>query len=245
MSEAAQRPRDFDPVSETEASKFLWEAAKTTAAAMVWTKDQKHVLQTHLSRYSPKDKHLYAWIPPGFDVPKFNDEMADLGAKECFFSVSLSRANIFFKTLFLGFDDGGLRFALPEKLFKVQRRKDLRYSIPDGYVMKVQFEDPLFPGQVVTHKVIDLSAGGLAFLVTDNEAPVFTQGLLLKNLAFTLQARRIIADAEVRHLRPFDDGARHVGVKVGALFNSIKESDKQAVASYVFEETRKFYSKFI
>src|SRR3954465_1911094 len=100
------------------------------ASAMIWTKDQKHLLHSLLTIVNEIEKVMYAWAPKGFDPPKFMDQLAQLGSDECFFSVSLSRANIFFKARYKGFENGGLKFVMPVQLYKVQRRKDMRFNIP-------------------------------------------------------------------------------------------------------------------
>ena len=83
----------------------------------------------------------------------------------------------------------------------------------------------------MTKKVIDISATGMAFLATELEATIFQPGVRLKNLSFTLRGRKITVSADVRHARPFRARSSNAsGAKVG---------------SYVFEETRRFYTKFL
>lgn len=224
---------------------MLSEGAKGFCSAMIWTKDQTHVINSHLSLFNEDDRAFYCWKPKDFKPAEFMDWMARQGEKDCFFSVSLSRANIFFRAAFVGFDNGGLKFRMPEKIFKVQRRKDLRFGIPDGYVLRVDFSDPLFPENLLSKKVIDISAGGCAFLVAFEESIIFQPGVVLKNLALEIRGREIKVEAEVRHIAEFKDGRRSGLVKIGVQFRGIRPGDAQAIASYVFEESRRHYAKFI
>jgi hypothetical protein len=246
LSEKPQKPVDFQPIDDpAEALTLLREAAKTLSAAMIWSKDQAQVVNTHLTLLSEVDKALYAWIPKDVNPAKFMDEVARTGTEDCFFSVSLQRASIFFKARFKGYDEGGLKFALPTQLYKVQRRKDLRFTVPEGHLLKVDFEDPLFPGTMASRRILDLSASGLAFLAGPDEAPQFATGLILKKVTVTVRGRPILTEAEVKHARPLPDLSPLKGSKVGILFKGMRAADVQHLASYVFEESRKFLSRFM
>lgn len=247
MSEKApEKPREFQPVEDpAEARKFLREGAKTFASAMIWSKEQKYVLHSHLNVYAESEQILYAWIPKDIDPAQLMDQLIEVGSKECYFSVSLSRANLFFKATYLDFDEGGFKFRAPTQVFKVQRRKDMRFPIPDGIVLRAEIQDPLFPDQLLSKKIIDISASGLAFNVTEAEASIFPTGLTLKNVTFTIRGRKILVDAEVRHARAQPVDSRISGFKVGILFKHLREADSQWIASYVFEEGRKYFSKFM
>jgi hypothetical protein len=249
LSEAsgkAARPRDFIPVTDAvEARKFLKEGAKTLASCMIWTKDQKHVINTHLSGLSDADLALFVWIPTDFDPKALVDTLAADGSSECFFSVSLQRANVFFKTPLLGYDEQGFKFRVPEQLYKVQRRKDLRFPIPEGYVLKVEFQDPLFPETRLVKKVLDISASGMAIWIADSEEAMFHPGMIIHKVSFTVRSKRITCDAEVRHIKLMALESKTPGVKMGVLFRNLKQVDAQVIATYVFEESRKFFSKFI
>lgn len=242
----AKANRDFVPVDDPkEALLLLKEGAKTLASAMVWTKNQEEVVNTHFATISEEEGVIYMWVPPAFDPKTFSQHLAELGTTECYFSVSLSRANVFFRAVFTGFDSGGMKFKLPEKVFKVQRRKDFRLPIIDGFVMKVEFQDPLFPEARLTKKVIDISAGGLAFVADTSEEPMYHAGLVLKKMTFTVDRRKIEVDAEVRHKREQPQGARIPGFKVGVIFVNLKPADADHIAKYVLQESRKYFTKFI
>lgn len=203
------------------------------------------MLNSHLSLLSESQKLLYAWIPKEVDPEKLISDLVDMNAHDCFFSVSLSGANIFFKAAIKGYDKGGFHFFMPEKIFKVQRRRDVRLSIPDGYVLKASFQDPLFPETHLNKKVIDISAGGLAFQATEFEEGLFHVGLILDKFQFTIKGREVVLQAEVRHIQKMPETSKHKGLKVGVMFKNMKPGDAQHVAQYVFEESRKYLSKFL
>lgn len=241
----AQLSADFVPVDdEKEARLILKESASTVASVMLWTKNQEKVLQTHLSAFSESESTLFAWVPPGEKPEEFSQVLSKIPESECYFSLSAPQANIFFKAKYIGFDDGGLKFGLPQKIFKVQRRKDFRFQIPQGHVLRVEFEDLLDSTKTLRPKVLDISAGGLAFIVDETEEALFTQGLKIRNIQFQVKGRKITAHGEVRHKRPLPPESQQTGYKVGVIFLDLKPADHQYISAYVLEESRKYFSKF-
>lgn len=224
---------------------MLVEGARTFASVMIWTKNQEHVIHTQLTRFTKAEKYVYALAPKGFDASAFMDELAKSDSKDCYFSVSLTRANVFFKTTLIGMDKSVLHFKMPEKVFKVQRRSDLRYKIPDGWILKADFTDPLFPENKVSKKVYDISAGGCSFLVPESEKVAFQPDLILKDFTFTIRMKTIVVDAEVRHAETPKDERMDGVVKVGIKFKNLRPGDAQHIASYVFDESRKYYARFM
>jgi hypothetical protein len=242
LSDLGKNPREFQPVEpREEIFKFLLEGAKLSASTLVWTKDQETVLQTNLSVFSETDQTLFVWIPKDFDVNRLVGELAKQDPQECFFSVSLSRANLFFKCRFLGVDSAGFKFAVPEKAYKVQRRKTIRYHITEGYFMPLEFEDPLFPGKALRTKVFDISSGGVSFLAPEKDDPIYQKGMTLKKVKFTIRLRVIQAEAEIRHKKSHEDGM----IKVGLEFKDLPAAQTELISSYVLEENRKYYTRFL
>lgn len=245
MSEV-EKPKEFEPIeSSQEILRLLAEGAKTLSSALIWTNNQEILLRAQLVLFSNVDKALYTSIPKDFQVSQLMDTLAKNKTDECFFNLSLPQANIFFKTSFKDYDSAAIRFTLPEKAFKVQRRQNIRYQIPDGHVLRVDFQDPLFPETVHNKKVVDISAGGLSFEVEEKDLSLFPAGLVLKGLSFTVKGRTVYVEAEVRHQKKSPGKNEPKNAKVGVQFKNISAKDVDCIASYVFEESRKFYSKFL
>ena len=244
----SERPRsEFEPVETPgEAVRLLREASKGIASAMIWSKEQKYVVNTHVGVFQEVEKILYAAIPRDIDPRTFMQQLDDLGSRDCFFSLSLTRANLFFKATCLGYDDGGLRFRAPEQIFKVQRRKDMRFTIPEGYTLRVEIPNPINPAERVTKAIVDISSSGLAFVITPEEESVYRAGMILGSASVILKLRKLVADVEIKHVRAIPTGSsRHRGVKVGVLFTNLPADASAWISAYVFEESRKFISRFI
>lgn len=203
---------------------------------MIWTKDQDQMIHSHITLIGWHDKTIYTWIPPDLDAKAFKTKLEDSGSKECFFSVSLARANIFFKTMYRYHDRGGLQFHLPIQIYKVQRRKDMRFPIQPPYKIILSFDDPQFVDRRMERTMFDVSASGLSFILENDDAPLFPNGVMITNLSFSLRDRLIRCNGEVRHRKQN---------KVGVLFKGLAAVDAQHIAAFVFEESRKYFSRFM
>jgi hypothetical protein len=243
LSEAPRREvKEFLPVKDpADARHLIQEAATTLSAAMVWTTQQREVFHSHLTAYDEKEKKIRVWIPKEVNPAEFAKNMAERHSKQCYFSISLLRANIFFQAEFLGWDRAGMSFREPAKVFKVQRRADVRLPLGESRMLKVIFGDPALEGDVLTKRVLDLSASGMSFVISDKEEALFHPGLELKRLSFSLNSRAISCTAEVRSMNVLPIGAKPPGVRVGIRFKTLRAADQQFIAAYVFEETRKLY----
>lgn len=248
--------RDFEPVEDPrEADKMIWEAAKTLASTFVWTSEgpglsqdaaPKIQLSTHVQQAFPDQRVFIVWIPADLPPQSLVNALAESAAPHCLFSVSLARANIFFKARYKTFDGAGFHFSYPEQIFKVQRRKDMRTAVPDGYVLRAEFPHPEHPKKILSKKVLDISASGMAIVGDEGEQDLFAVGAVLQDVTFTLKGRKIIVpEAEVRHSKSLSKDARMPGYKIGLLFKQIKAADSQAIAQYVFEESRRYFARFM
>jgi hypothetical protein len=193
-------------------------------------------MQSHLQVFEPRDGILFFTTPANFDVSTFQAELIKQETSECLFSVSTNSANLFFKAAFLGIDEGGLKFKRPKEVYKVQRRKTMRLTLPESTLMRVDFQDPSFPQKRMQRKVLDISAGGAGIEISPVDKALFPVGSFLEDLQFQLKGKLIKGRAEVRHIK---------GTKLGVLFHGLRVADEQWIASYVFEETRKIFQRFM
>ncbi len=223
--------------------KYLSEGAKMTVSTVFWLQGKDQHVQSHMVHLSETDRAFYAWVPKDFDTTGFIQDLKDSGHQECLFSTSLTSANLFFKARFLGHDSTGLKFAVPDKVYKVQRRKNVRYMIPAGYVLKVEFSDPLYPDMLVQKKLTDISAGGLAFNTAAIDVSLYPVGSILTQCKIVIKTRNIQFDAEVRYAQAHQDTSK--GAKIGLAFKNMLPPDSEFIAAYVFEESRKYFARFL
>ena len=229
--------------SPIEIRKLLKEGAGSAASVILWTNEQKQLFRSHLSAYTDVENCFYIWIPADLDINGFLQEMQSQRHAECYLNILLKRTNLFFKSRLVGSEMLGLKFLIPNQIFKLQRRRNFRLPIPDGYVMKVEFSHPFFPENRLIKKIHDISASGLSFLIEDHEEVLFQAGLLIKEIQFMVKNRKITTDAEIRHINSFSDPVRPKKIlyQVGLALKNMKPSDSDHIAAYVLEESRKFW----
>ena len=246
MSETAHLPEPFDSITDIdEIDRFLKEGVKTLSAVLFWTHHQELSVSSYLNHFHDQDRTFCIWKPKDFDPKDFQQSLGGSSAQECYFNLALMSSSLFFRTDFLGLKKDELNFKAPKKIFKVQRRSYFRLPLAALGEIRVRFQDPFFPESSVVKKILDLSAGGLSFLASDQEEALFYPGMELKKMTFTIQGREMTCDAEVRHFKVMPVKSDFPGVKVGVRFLNLNSSDSQLIASYVFEESRKYLSRYL
>lgn len=235
------KPKEFQSVNHKEKIHLLSDAAHQLAPAMVWTLNRGSVFNSRLNLFNQVDKVLRVPAPKPASLNKFTEELVKFKTKECYFCVSHPHANLFFATKLINSDSEGLYFSIPKELHKVQRRSNYRFQIPIGRILKVEFKDPLFAENILQKKVFDISAGGLSFLTSEADSAMFTKGLVLDELTFTIRTKKIVTSAEVRYTKPISIPSSELEVKVGLVFKSIERAMADLIALYVNDESRKIY----
>jgi hypothetical protein len=238
---------DFQLIGDRrEAESHLNEGIRAHAPATVWTKNQEFRFEGNLFpllRQGIADPaHFQLSLPPGYDSAPLVESAKKNKDPQLFLNVALTRANIFFKTIYAEYKPDLFILRNPDKIFKVQRRKDMRFRIRDGYIVKVDFKDPTNSSATMTHKMFDISAGGCSFIVEADDLPIFVEKLVLRRFSFTLSGRKIEVDVEIKNNRPNNKAGYH---NVGVAFINMRAAEAQHIAKYVFDENLKYLSKFL
>jgi hypothetical protein len=248
LSETSEKPSDLVSVTDyLEIIKFFDEGARAKAGMSVWTKASEAVASCNIISLSQAEKMIYTTALTATDSKKM---YADLKAADesCFLNVKLERATIFFTSKLESNSFSNLQFTLPKKIFKVQRRQQQRFKILQGYVLRVSFLGPIDPLKELKQKIYDVSSGGLSFLVENSETAVFQPGSVLKNMTFTIRNIEFKLAGEIIHCKPVIEnalGQNQNKTKVGIKFVEIDSKSAGIIDEYVFEENRKFYSRFM
>ncbi|MBI2605169.1 MAG: PilZ domain-containing protein [Deltaproteobacteria bacterium] len=240
-----EKKAEFEPVADsTDIRRMLDEALKTMAPASVWTKNQEQFFTTaiHALDLNTESKSIY--VPEGVDPGEFENSLVKNETVECFFNVQLVRSSFFFKADYLGTKNGFFRFRIPEKLFKLQRRGDFRLNVPLLANLRARVPAVGEEKQYALRLIRTISASGLSFLAPTEEKHLYETGTVIEGLAFDVCGKEIVVDAEVRHAKKVTDPLSHVSqLHVGVKFKSLHAKDAHVLAAYVFEESRKMYSR--
>lgn len=126
-------------------------------------------------------------------------------------------------------------FEPPKKLFKVQRRKHVRYIIPSGYEFTIEFESLETRGKKVKKKLVDMSESGLSFsALSPREALYYKKGLIIPHCLIRMQNQEISVSLRVRNQSPIFQNGISIGTKIGTEFEAISEQDQNYLAQLVY-----------
>ncbi len=226
-----------------EAHRILADCARSTALAQFFTRKQEAVLTCRFVRLNEATREVGFRPDESFQVSSFLDELASTGSRECYVNLVNDRVKVFFKSQIIELREGKLFLDLPKNLFRVQRREFFRFKIPPGHVLRVEVKAPL-SDETLSLKVIDVSAGGLAFSVKKPHSDDFIAGMQLSSLRFTLNRRAVYCEGFIRHVRSMKIEGEDVQV-VGILFHRLREEDRKWVDDYVREQTRRMLAKLL
>lgn len=125
-----------------------------------------------------------------------------------------------------------LRAPLPGLLLRLQRREYYRLSVPlaDDMLCSV----PLESGRSINARVIDISGGGLALLVTPTNSP-FAPGQVFKNCSLTLPhaVGPIRFTLEVRNLFRISQRDGREMVRAGCQFSDMPMQVADQIQRYI------------
>ncbi len=103
--------------------------------------------------------------------------------------------------------DGEIFFGEPLRIFKLQRRKDVRWTIGWAYEILLSVPVPREhqgPFLMQKFRMINLSRSGLSFLVeSKSQADIIVAGMMLRALMFSVQGRGFKFDGMVRSKREY------------------------------------------
>ncbi len=249
-SKSDLKKSDFELISDKkEYEGLLFEAGKTKAFTTLWTPNQEKTIQTFIEDVRIKDLALYVQIPKGVPTNELKEFLNKNSIHECFFNVKLSKTSLFFKAKYYQNSDLQYVFKIPEKLFRVQRRADLRFNFLKSDDMSVSYPNPKNAEQLLVKKILNVSAGGLGIEIGEFEMPQYPVGLKINDLTFKLKDKIITATAEVRHVQKLKakDKSENFEPKavLGIQFIVLNTILRQYIGAFVFDETRRLYARYI
>ena len=123
-----------------------------------------------------------------------------------------------------------LQCALPEVLYRFQRRECFRVRTHDGAIAHLRH--PSLPDMALSLRVLDVSVGGCA-LALPADVPLVAAGIRIAGVHFELDAEtRFDASIDLQHVSGgFHPGAR--GVRLGCAFASLSGVAERALQKYI------------
>ena len=135
-----------------------------------------------------------------------------------------------------------ITFDLPQKVYRLQRRKSVRYVVPAGYDMLIEMPSFEHPSLRIKRKLLDLSEHGLAFLVISrDEGALYRKNSILKNCKLRIRNHEITLSLKVMNRIEHDRGKRGGGTKIGAEISSISADDLDLLTHFVYSQLAQMF----
>lgn len=246
MSDQGILSKKFKALSVEDTKKALAEATAFLASTSFWRKGEEPKLKTTLCEQDLQER-TFSVRPPQKTGPEELKSylFKDQESQEFHFSTSVPRVLFFYKAKLLNYSSQKLTFRTPEIIYKVQRREHLRLPGSLTSTLWVEFEHPLPSGKRFLKRLIDISAGGLSFLVSEQEATAFSPHLILPEMKIFNGHEHLMAIAQVIHLETLPKSNSEEAIRIGVSFTKISNQHKQLIQAFVLKETSKFFSRFI
>jgi hypothetical protein len=237
-----KKPDFLEIKDEAMIAKILDVACKHQIAITLWLKSSDIKFETSVKSVYENPKRFSLPLPPEVDEGMLTAALAMQGSGDILGSFQLDKVNFFIKTTCaMVTEKRSLLLETPKQVFKLQRRANLRIHIPRsaGITLSLALDDKKdLPG----FRVIDVSAGGVAFEAKLEDKDRFPDKVLLHNVRFKLRGTEIVAEGYVRHAAPLlNDKKQHV-LKVGMEFTGLKGQFEKVIVQFVLDESRKMFS---
>lgn len=235
----------FEPIeTKDEAYKVLNEAARARSFTQLFSQLKRRVLTCHFSHIRPEENQVGFKPERPNDIGPFLIEIKESKSPFVFVNIANEKNKVFFKSQIISYKDNMLVMNYPQGVFRVQRRQHLRYKIPQGHTMRLDVESATVPGGMFSKKIIDISAGGVAFYIEAPEAEHFPSGKTIQKIRFQVDRSTILCSAQIRHVRP----ARQEGsdkMIVGVLFTAMPIEDQVRIESFIREKMKALLSRML
>ncbi len=147
--------------------------------------------------------------------------------------------------------NGKILFETIGKVFRAQRRKDLRLTIPAAYSIHCNFISPSIvdPSKEQlkdtknfrNFKIYDISVGGVSFYVPPEQAKDFPVGKTIKDFSFSIRSTIIKCDVTVRNAIPGEVGKIRIGTSFLKLFKEHEDFLIFYITEHAMQMTSNFY----
>ena len=229
-----------DPSEVSEVFKF---ALKQQVPITVWLKNK--VLQFEIKLAVVNKERMF------FDLPRdvsndqwdryFNSAAAG-GESYLFGTVQIVKTIFFLKMVVDTREDRTIKLYKPLRIFKLQRRANMRIKLSFVKQHTLNVDDPQSPNHVLVYRMLDVSIGGTAVAAKLEEKERFKAGVKLKTIQFMVEGKLVSCDGIVKHAVDAKDESGAAILKVGIEFTNINSTNRSLIHEWVTQETRNIFS---
>jgi hypothetical protein len=233
-------------VDPLEIRHLLTRAAEGRTAATLKIRGSETALRTQLIDVDARQdgiQLLYGDSETSLNRETFDAAAEATGSRECMVLIYLpGRSIIGMNAEPSEFQEDRLVFSLPTKLFKIQRRKDVRFLIPQAYEFTVEFDSLEQAGTRIKKKLIDISESGLSFFIlSPREVGFFKKGLIIPRATIQMHNQLINVEMCVCNHTRLERVPQGPGNKVGVEFTEISPDDKNYLGQFVYSHAHHLF----
>ncbi len=226
----AAKAKTFFPISDrTEAVSLIMECIKYKSLAMVYNEALSSQVTAQFNSFSPETNEVRVSITKGFlsEIVRSSQQRDDI-----LINFDLKRARVFFRSQDYSARSNDLFIKVPEVIFEVQRRANLRLQLFD----RQMFANFLADGLWISFQIVDLSVHGICVQVPLEVAKKWRENKnSVKQLAFTIGKKQIsIPQVRLAHLKPSLDSEKMA--QVGFQFLDTSNRDLCALTIFIYRE---------
>lgn len=233
---------------EAVIARVLAAAARKKLPASLWLKVPDFKYEAIFTDYFQHSWRLALTAPSGVELE---------GEQEVIASFQVDAHYFFFRTVSVqGRHAGRISLAIPRSLYRLQRRATLRIPFSRSVAPKLTALDPekTRPGGsgaarevvdeslILSFRVLNISAGGVAIAVLPSQKSKFRVGLRLEDMRFKIRGTEISASGLVRNIVDAKNERGQPLVRVGVQFERIRHDYERLIARFVLEESRRIFT---
>ena len=228
---------------QKEILNLIDEGSKISAQASIWIENKgssfKLIMNCLKKEESFHPTKIATTIPDKFDLIKLRQELKAHNSFTCSFNFSTSRAIVFFSTEIIDISEKEINFLIPKEIYKAQRRNAIRLTLRSQAPINAEIQIENSSSSALILPIENISTSGLAFLNTGISSELFKKDTLIKKLDFSIKNRKFSLECKVMHVGPYGKTTPQQ-TKIGVVFLNINVSVEAFIASFVFDEMRKY-----
>ncbi|MBI3555715.1 MAG: PilZ domain-containing protein [Deltaproteobacteria bacterium] len=247
-----KKPDFFEIKESIMIAKIFDIATRHHIKVTVWLKNQSIKFETELSQAYRESKMVAVDFPPEVTPESFDEAVLAQASQEILGSFQIDQTNFFFKTVCHPRSHPKLlRLSLPQSIYKLQRRVNLRIPFSRQVAPKLTMFDPgktlsashaITDKDVLAYRMLDISAGGCGIAAKLEEKAKFKVGTPLHDIRFSIRGMDIVAEGHVKHVVEISSDVGKPILKVGIQFQGLKMQFDKHIVKFVLDESRKLFT---
>lgn len=248
-------PKFFEIKDRALLQKIFDSAQKAQLPVTVWLKTQSLRFESTFAEFTPNTKRISLTRPQEVPVALFLDAIKKQQSDDVLGSFQLQATNFFFKTRYLAMPrEDWIQLEAPTMIYKLQRRSTLRipFRRADAPKMTLFSPDkefspnkPIRPEDLLTVRVLDVSAGGVAIAVPIEHKGAFKRGARVVDMRFKVKGLEIATNGKITHVAETTNDQGKPMLKIGIQFAGLKVHHEKHLVKFALEESRRLFTGLI